>query len=368
MDEILKESEEKINEIIPPGYVEIKMSTQGKYYAPKSFHMRNLDINEAFELGSISQEEMPVKILNILQNLIWEKDVKLKDFLEVEVTEVIIRFFVTFYQKDIKDQDFRKICLNSDNTDLNDYYKKWVLDNVYNGQETQAYKNWLNAVITGKTKILFDIDLTKVKFYPIDKVKKQVEYKKSVVDPNTFEKKDFKVVFDLPRFGDAATVQVALQEKFGNEDKKYRTTYNNYKYNQDLENRRRRGELVDSSTEYYIPEKELNEVKSYELRKISYTIDLMKGMYLHSIDDVDYSDKPLSERVEIAKNDRRIDYNCWQTISEEFQKVNVGPIPKVVIEDPITGGKSEIDYTFRTLDLLTNIKNYRSDNASVEYI
>lgn len=62
---------------IPAGYVNLLISTHGAYDCPASFHIRNYDINEAFELGSIAPEEMPVKICESLQRLIWEPEAEI---------------------------------------------------------------------------------------------------------------------------------------------------------------------------------------------------------------------------------------------------------------------------------------------------
>lgn len=346
---------------IPAGYVNLLISTHGAYDCPASFHIRNYDINEAFELGSIAPEEMPVKICESLQKLIWEPEADVRNMLEGEVTEMVIKFYVSFYQRYIKDLDYAKYMTEAD--------KKWVIDNVYGGHETQAYKDWLLGVETGRVPLKFDIDLTKVRFHKIpSEPQKTVHYSKPVIDPNTFKETPFSCDFGLPKFGDAAIVQLAMEKEFANEDKRYATTYANYKHNQEVDRRLLNGEKVDSNSKFYIPDNELREVKKYELRKTKFTMDMMKGMYIKKIDGKDVSDLPLAERIKLVNEDHRIDYNCWQTVSSEFQNLAVGPINKIEINNPITGGKSEIDFTFRALDLLAHIKNFRSDNADVKLV
>ena len=63
-DEILKQIEAvaAVEKEVPPGYQRIVMSTKGKYGAPPVLHLRNFSIEEALELGSIAQEEIPIKI------------------------------------------------------------------------------------------------------------------------------------------------------------------------------------------------------------------------------------------------------------------------------------------------------------------
>ena len=78
-----------------------------------------------------------------------------------------------------------------------------------------------------------------------------------------------------------------MEKEFANEDKRYATTYANYKHNQEVDRRLLNGEKVDSNSKFYIPDNELREVKKYELRKTKFTMDMMKGMYIKKIDGKD---------------------------------------------------------------------------------
>lgn len=332
----------------PAGYVEMRLSTHGKYNAPAVFNMRNFSIEEAFELGSIAQEDMPIKIPAMVQKLIYEEDVNILDFLEQEVTETMIRFYVSFYSSKLKNVKY----------ELTDDDYEWVLKNVYNGVRDDNYNNWVVEARNGRIPSNFDIDLTKVEFYQIPAdAKKLVTYKRG----------DFTVKFCLPKFGDSSLMQQAINEKFKEKDKKFATTYENYKANQEIENARRRGEIIANAAKHYIPDNELKACKAYELEKTSYYMGMMKGLYLYEIDGRKVYDEPLATKIELAK-DPRIDYNCFQMVSEKFSKVEIGPIPKVRIEHPIKGCVTTIDYTFRTLELLAAIKDFRSDDSDIVFV
>ena len=346
----LSQLEANIEEVnnIPPGYARIYFSTQGKYGAPPFIHIRNFSVEEALELGSIAQEEIPTKVTKLLQSIILEKDVDIGKFYEQEVAELCLRFYASFYSHTLKD-----IPYEADDTD-----KLWMKNEMYGGKETAEYKNWLLGLESGKIKQTFEINLDTIEYYAIpEDIKKHVKYKN----------KDFNCVFQYPRFGDTVLLQKALKDRFRQEDRQFGPLYEIYKRKQDAEARLLRGENIAIDQIPYLHEDDLQAIRAYELEKTSYLIAMMKGLYLVEFMGEDLSDKTLSERVQIA-SDPRIDFSTYQTVSEHFNKLQIGPVPKVKIVSPISGQLREKDYPFRTLQLLTCIKNYRPDDASIEFV
>lgn len=349
-DEVLSQVEKvaSVEKEIPPGYQRIVMSTNGKYGAPAVLHVRNFSVEEALELGSISQEELPIKINKLLQKIILEPDVNIEKFYEQEVSELCIHFYAAFYSNKLKDIKYT----------ITDEDKEWMKNNVFQGKESAEYQNWLRGVETNKVSLTYEIDLNQVQYYRIpDDAKKFIKYKN----------KDFTCLFQYPRFGDTALLQKAVKEKFRTQDRQFGPLYETYKRKQDAEERLRRGENVAIDQIPYLNEEDLQAVRAYELEKTTYIISMMKGLYLVEINGNDISNKPLSERVELAK-DPRIDFSTYQTISDTFNKLQIGPVPKVKIVNPITNMVQEIDHPFRCLELLTSIRNYRSDDATIEFV
>lgn len=349
-DETLSQVESiaSVEKEIPPGYQRIVMSTKGKYGAPAVLHVRNFSVEEALELGSISQEELPIKINKLLQKIILEPDVNIEKFYEQEVAELCIHFYATFYSNKLKDLKYT----------VTDEDKEWMKNNVFQGKESAEYQNWLRGIETNKINPTYEIDLNRVEYYGIpDNAKKFIKYKN----------KDFTCLFQYPRFGDTALLQKAVKEKFRTQDRQFGPLYETYKRKQDAEERLRRGENIAIDQIPYLDAEDLQAVKAYELEKTTYIISMMKGLYLVEIDGQDISDKPLSERVELAK-DPRIDFSTYQTISDTFNKLQIGPVSKVKIVNPITNMLQEIEHPFRCLELLTSIRNYRSDDAVIEFV
>lgn len=335
---------------VPAGYVKIKMSSNGFGYAPRTFHIKDLSVEETLRLGMTAPEEIPIKFPAIMDKLIYEDNVHVGDFMDGEVSELMIWFFVNFYQHQLKDIKYK----------ITKKDKEWALKNIFHGVDGPEYQGWLRGVERGDIPLNFDIDLYKISFYKIEEpIKTTVEYNNG---------KGFTATFGYPRFGDATILQKAVKDKFREQDAKIGPLYDIYKRKQDMENAVKRGEKIDQSNIPYLDEEDLNTAREYEIEKTVYTISLMKGMYLRKINGQDVSDKPLSERVELAK-DPRIDYPCYQMIQDAFKDMKVGPVPKVEIVNPISGEvEKDYDYPFRALELLTFIKNYRPDNATVKYV
>ena len=333
---------------VPPGYQRIRMSTKGKFGAPEYLHIRNFSVEEALALGSIAQDELPIKVNSLLQAIIFEKDVDISKFYEAEVSELCIHFYEVFYSNTLKEIQYK----------VTDADKEWMLKNIYKGTKSAEYQNWLRGIENGQISHTYDIDLRQVRYYTIsDDAKKYIKYKNG----------DFSCVFQYPRFGDSAILQKALKEKFRQQDITMGPLYKIFKNRQDAEERLRRGENIAINQIPDLDAEDEKAVRQYELEKTAYIITTMKGMYLKEFDGKDVSEMSLTERVELAK-DPRIDFSLYQTVSEAFNKLEVGPVPKVSIINPITGAVEEIDHPFRPLDLLTAIKHYKSDKASIEFI
>ena len=343
------EAAAKIEMQVPPGYQRIQMSTRGKYGAPAVLHIRNFTVEEALALGSIAQDELPIKINALLQAIILEKDVDVSKFYEAEVSELCIHFYEAFYSNTLKEIEYA----------ITEADKEWMIREVYKGKRTAEYQNWLRGVETGQIRHTYDIDLRTVQYYKVpEEVHKFIKYKRD---------DGFECWFQYPRFGDSAILQKSLKEKFRQQDAVMGPLYKIYKNRQDAEARLRRGENIAIEQ---IPDLDADDekaVRQYELEKTAYIITTMKGMYLYKFNGEDVSGKDLAERIELAK-DPRIDFSLYQTVSDAFGKVEIGPVPKVKITNPISGAIEEIDHPFRPLDLLAAIKHYKSDNASIELV
>ena len=93
----LVQAEERAKESIPAGYAEIRLSTEGKLFAPKVFHIRDFKTEELLEISLVPQRDLPKALLKILKNMIYEEDVDPAKFHISEVEETLVHVYMTFF-------------------------------------------------------------------------------------------------------------------------------------------------------------------------------------------------------------------------------------------------------------------------------
>ena len=65
---------------VPVGYMTMELSTKGKFGAPKVFHIRNFKTEDLVGLAIEDEDKMQEAAADMLQDLIFEKDVDVKKF------------------------------------------------------------------------------------------------------------------------------------------------------------------------------------------------------------------------------------------------------------------------------------------------
>ena len=93
----LVQAEERAKESIPAGYAEIRLSTEGRLFAPKVFHIRDFKTEELLEISLVPQKDLPKALLKILKNMIYEEDVDPAKFHISEVEETLVHVYMTFF-------------------------------------------------------------------------------------------------------------------------------------------------------------------------------------------------------------------------------------------------------------------------------
>ena len=95
----LKEAETSavIAREIPPGYIEVRLSTKGKVGAPEIVHVRNFKVKDVVDLSLTSDSDLPGRLAAILNEMILE-DVDVTQWHEKEVIELMVYILKTFYK------------------------------------------------------------------------------------------------------------------------------------------------------------------------------------------------------------------------------------------------------------------------------
>ena len=173
----IKEAEQKAKELldIPAGYTEIQLSTKGKLNcAPASFHVRNFTTEDLMDLSTTDQTEIPVQVIKVLQRIILEKDVDVKQFHENEVVETLFILFRDYFNSILVDIPWE---LTEEDKDF--------LAEQYGGKQSKEYLNRIASYEEGTWVPRWDVDLDSFLFYDIpDDFKSVIEanYNGTVVE------------------------------------------------------------------------------------------------------------------------------------------------------------------------------------------
>lgn len=338
----LKEIREKTTEVIPNGYIKIELGTHGEYGAPKEFHVRNFITEDLMGLALSNDEDVQFKVIDMIQSLIFEKDVDVKQFHEKEVQEMLLIIYKNFYQSTL-----RELVWELTEEDKEEIAKQC------GGKDTDLYRRRLAAIEAGDEKHFFDIDLNQVKFYQIENANTTARVTK---------KDGFICEYTYPRYGDILVLKKFMMqhEFFKKGEKQYAAIRENLKFKQQMEERWRKGEAIPLERIPKYPEIEIKAFYNYEEAKAKFLTRAVKAMHLKSIDGQDVSQLPLEEKMKYAE-DPRLDHSTFQKISKLYEELKIGPQEHVKVVDPILGKVVEIPYTFRIFTLLQALRDNNTD-------
>ena len=333
-------------EAIPNGYISIELSTRGLIGAPRVFHIRNFSTGDLLNLALTDDAELPIKVCDMLDNLILEKDVSIKDFHEKEVIETLIAVFQTFYTKVMKDVEYP---LQDDD---------WAFLRDRLGEESEEYKvkerEYRNRQWVPRTSL----ELDKVKYHDVpDDVKTKVHVKKG----------DFDAVFSYPRYGDLVLLRDFIQKVYREDDKKYETLMNILKFRKDAEEKAIHGEQIDLRRLPNITADDKKKIEEYEREKATFMVDAVKGLRLVELNGKDLSKVPLEQRIELGK-DARFDFTVYKQVNDYFEKLAIGPKEDIPVYNPIQGKIMLRKYTFRIFDFIQALRDAESDSTVLELV
>lgn len=336
-------AEVEAKESVPAGYARIELSTKGRVGAPKVFHIRNFKTSEVMSLALTEESDLPGRILEILENLIYE-DVDVYSFHEKEVTETIVLLFSTFYSNTLLGVPFKW-----NETDIA------YLESL--GEEGLQKKADL---ISGKWKPTVDISITKdVDTFPLGKDFKTTA---TITDKQT----GFSCEFSLPKYGDSIILRKWLKETFEQQDKSFAKLRQLIDVKAELVDKYQSGEPVDISRMPVIDEAALEAYKKLQEEKALILVDAIKAMHLTKFDGEDVSQLPLSEKLVYAQ-DSRMDFTFTGQVDKYFEKLNFGINPMVMMNNPITGVQEPRRYLFRLSNILQAMQIQSADKYDIVF-
>lgn len=350
-DEI-KEVIEKSNaeSSIPVGYLKIEISTKGKLGAPSVFHVRNLSTEEVMQMSLVDNEELPEKTLNILRDLIWEKDVDPADFHESEIIETLVKLYAEFYSPVLKEQKY-----------IPDDEDWEYLAAQYGGKDTEEFLSKKRAIENGDWDPHFNINLNKLKYYDVgDDFKKNIHYKS--------KDGSLDCVYTFPRYGDVVKIKKFIETRFKKQDRQFESITKIYKFRKEAEDRVLKGENINLRGIGNITKDDEKALREYDLEKTRWIVTAMRANQIIEIDGKDVSQLPLEQRMQLVQ-DPRFDYASFKKITEKYSKLPVGIIKEIEVDDPIQmKRRSGYAYTFRVYDLLSAFRDQDVDDDSYDFV
>ena len=315
------------NEKLPPaGYMPIELSTKGKLHAPKLFHIRNFKTNEIMALSLTEDRDLPLRLVDLLNDMIYEEGVDVSKFHEREVVETMVKLYASFYSP-----IFRDVVFPIQEDDL-----QHLRDNL---PKVEAEKQ-IKDLLEGRWKPLVDIDIIN-NVHTYDEVEK---LKPSVTI--TDKKTGFSVAFRLPLYGDLAVVKRWLNEAFADEEKSFVAIKQKLEVRERMLDRLREGVDIDMSKIPYVSDDEENNYREFALKQASVAVEVIRALHLSMFDGEDVSEKSIVDRVALVQ-DPRLDARVTKKLDKYFSDLHFGIKEDVDMINPLTGKPCTRRFSFR---------------------
>lgn len=341
----VQQETEKVNDV-PGGYYTITLSEKGKLgCAPAEFHMKNFTTEGMIDLSMVQPEELPIKLADCLDDLIWEKDVSIKDFNEKEVIETLLKLYRICYSNKIEGLEYTPT------------EEDWDFVAEQNGgRETDEFKRAERNLRSKPLK--FNLDLSKVNFIELpDDFHPTIRVKKA--NGNTYK-------FGVPRYGDAIVVANYTKKKWEAQDRQYEPIGKIIKFREDSEKRWRSGEDINLRSLPDVPQKDRDAYYEYSRQKTKDMMRCYKALQLLEVNGKDISKLSLDEKFKYA-DDPELDHTTYQGVLDFFQNQKFGVDNEVVIQNPLTGRQGTYKYPFRVDVIVSAFYSSTSNTTTYEF-
>lgn len=348
---------------IPAGYIPVTLSTRGKIAAPEVFHIRNFNTEDLMELGLVDQEMLPIKAIEMLDNIIYEHDpknpnsVSVKKFHEREVMELLLFVYEAFYTEELTN-----IAWTLTDEDWEEKRKE------LGGDDSDEFRAFERAIRNGQIKPTFNINVkTGVEFHEVeDDVRTSVRVN---------SRDGFTCKFGLPKYGDVIDLKYFIESKYREQDRKFASIGQTIKMRKDAEDRLIKGENVNLRGIPDVPKAEREKFHEYEVEKSVFAMTAIKAWHLKEMNHVpgqdpnkvfDVADLPLEKRIELVKSPY-IDHSTFEQVQNMFNELKFGIKEEITVVDPILNKTVQRKYSFQLLDLLSAIRNQRPAETVLSY-
>ena len=333
---------------IPSGYINIERPKNMRIYAPEKFHARNLDPEDLLGMALSDDEMLPIRTIDIFNDLIYESDIDIGEFTDKEIVLLLRDLYCHFVSNIIKDHPYR--------LQPSDYE---YLAETLGGEESEAYKKKIRSYKSRKWSPKIDIDLSKIEvlklpedFKPILKVARKST--------------GFTCKYKYPTYGDIKVVKEFLDITFQREDEDHQNLASTLKYREDQLSKRDDGQDIPYES---IPDLSKRESQDWDEYTYNRNLTLMKAIRAKNLVEYrgkDVSNLNLAQKLEIAA-DPEFDINIYQAISKAIDNTPIGLAKTIKVISPVTNKEIDYPFQFKVFDMLQAIQTTEADDIEVSY-
>ena len=313
---------------VPPGYIEVALSTKGRVGAPAIVHVRNFTVGELLELSLTTDTDLPRRLIAALNKAIYE-DTDVANWHESEIEELLIYIYAEFYRSTLDSVEFPLL--------EEDYeFVKNGPDGEQRCKDLREHKWVPRTSIT----LLRDIDPYEV----------SDDYSPEITIKN--KKTGFYVTFSYIKYGDRLLVKDWLDKVYRDEEKQFDALVETLKHNSSVADPAKRLPVDPAEKEAY---------SDFVAKKLGTLTEVSRLISVVNYNGQDVSKMDVDEKYKLLSQDARIDYGMIAKLAARQDKQPVGLKPFIHMINPLTNEPCVRRFSFRILSILQAMQLSGSD-------
>ena len=313
---------------VPPGYIEVALSTKGRVGAPAIVHVRNFTVGELLELSLTTDTDLPRRLIAALNKAIYE-DTDVANWHESEIEELLIYIYAEFYKSTLDSVEFPLL--------EEDYeFVKNSPDGEQKCKDLREHKWVPRTSIT----LLRDIDPYEV----------SDDYSPEITIKN--KKTGFYVTFSYVKYGDRLLVKDWLDRVYRDEEKQFDALVETLKHNSSVADPAKRLPVDPAEKEAY---------SDFVAKKLGTLTEVSRLISVVNYNGQDVSKMNVDEKYKLLSQDARIDYGMIAKLAARQDKQPFGLKPFIHMINPLTNEPCVRRFSFRILSILQAMQLSGSD-------
>lgn len=313
---------------VPPGYIEVALSTKGRVGAPAIVHVRNFTVGELLELSLTTDTDLPRRLIAALNKAIYE-DTDVANWHESEIEELLIYIYAEFYKSTLDSVEFPLL--------EEDYeFVKNGPDGEQRCKDLREHKWVPRTSIT----LLRDIDPYEV----------SDDYSPEITIKN--KKTGFYVTFSYIKYGDRLLVKDWLDKVYRDEEKQFDALVETLKHNSSITDPAKRLPVDPAEKEAY---------SDFVAKKLGTLTEVSRLISVVNYNGQDVSKMNVDEKYKLLSQDARIDYGMIAKLAARQDKQPFGLKPFIHMINPLTNEPCVRRFSFRILSILQAMQLSGSD-------